>query len=436
MLTCSWSGSTAPGAKRISAVINPVARSNSSVLASQPGKRVFCHSMFSGRTMWEWVSAVCGVTASMGVLRCKDDQTIIAVLLAPATSSSPRTRGPIHRVPSYRHWSKDLLQHDKPGVMGPRLRGDDRRGKNRMTHGALALLIHGGTDNWSPQRWKTRFDAVCVDRPVFLLPDPNLDPTEVRYAAVWKPRAGELAAFPNLRVIFNLGAGVDALIADASLPKLPIVRVAVDDLTKRMTEYVALHVLAHHRQEIYLRASQREKRWAPKYQWPASAISVGIMGLGNLGANAAEALKILGFKVSGWSRLAKDIPGVNCFHGAGGLASSLLPTNTLFCLLPLTAETRHILNRNLLSMLDRTSPLGAPVLINAGRGGLQNEPELLDCLNDGTLGAATLDVFETEPLPPDSPFWSQANVTLTPHNAADTAHAAISRYVAEQMARH
>src|SRR4051794_33796614 len=118
MLTCSWSGSTAPGANRISAVINPVERSNSSVLASQPGKRVFCHSMSCGRTMWEWVSAVCGVTASMGVLRCKDDQTIIAVLLAPATSSPPQTRGPIHRVPSYRHWSKDLLQHDKPGVMG------------------------------------------------------------------------------------------------------------------------------------------------------------------------------------------------------------------------------------------------------------------------------------------------------------------------------
>ncbi|HXO70834.1 MAG TPA: NAD(P)-dependent oxidoreductase, partial [Bradyrhizobium sp.] len=182
-----------------------------------------------------------------------------------------------------------------------------------MSDGTLALLIHGGTDNWSPERWKTRFDAVCADRPVFLLPDASLDPAEVRYAAVWKPRAGDLAGFPNLRVIFNLGAGVDALIADASLPKLPIVRVAVDDLTRRMTEYVVLHVLAHHRQEIYLRASQREKHWEPKYQWPAGAISVGIMGLGNLGSDAAEALKILGFKVSGWSRLAKNIPGVNCF---------------------------------------------------------------------------------------------------------------------------
>ena len=117
-----------------------------------------------------------------------------------------------------------------------------------MSNGTLALLIHGGTDNWSPERWKTRFDDVCAGRPVVLLPDANLDPAEVRYAAVWKPAKGEMAAFPNLRVIFNLGAGVDALIADASLPNVPIVRVAVDDLTKRMTEYVVLHVLAHHRE--------------------------------------------------------------------------------------------------------------------------------------------------------------------------------------------
>src|ERR1700741_3896945 len=113
---------------------------------------------------------------------------------------------------------------------------------------------------------------------------------------------GELQGFPNLRVIFNLGAGVDALMADRSLPDVPLVRVAVADLTDRMAEYVVLHVLMHHRQEIYLRESQRIKRWAPKFQWPANAISVGIMGLGVLGANAAEVLQRTGFRVSGWSR--------------------------------------------------------------------------------------------------------------------------------------
>jgi glyoxylate/hydroxypyruvate reductase len=304
-----------------------------------------------------------------------------------------------------------------------------------MTKATLALLIHGGTENWSPARWKARFDAVCADRPVHLLPDAALDPANVRYAAVWKPRPGELAGFPNLQVIFNLGAGVDALIADPTLPQLPLVRVAVDDLTKRMTEYVVLHVLAHHRQEKYLRDSQRAKRWAPKTQWPASAVSVGIMGLGNLGTDSALALKHLGFRVAGWSRSARQIAGIDCFHGDDGLKPFLGRTHILVCLLPLTGATRHILNRKLFAMLDRTGPLGAPVLINAGRGGLQHEAELLDCLNDGTLGAVTLDVFETEPLPQDSPFWSHPRVTLTPHNAADTDPDAISRYVAEQIAR-
>jgi glyoxylate/hydroxypyruvate reductase A len=139
--------------------------------------------------------------------------------------------------------------------------------------------------------------------------------------------------------------------------------------------------------------------------------------------------------VSGWSRAAKNIPGVDCFHGKQGLEPFLKQTNILVCLLPLTAETRHILDRNLFAMLDRDSPLGAPVLINAGRGGLQVESELLDCLNDGTLGAATLDVFETEPLPKHSPFWTHPKVLLTPHNAADTDPDAISRYVADQIER-
>jgi glyoxylate/hydroxypyruvate reductase A len=302
-----------------------------------------------------------------------------------------------------------------------------------MNKGALALLVHGGTENWSPERWKSRFDDVCKNRRVLLLPDAALDPAEVHYAAVWKPVPGELAGFPNLRVIFNLGAGVDALLADSSLPKVPLVRVAVADLTDRMTEYVVLHVLMHHRQEPYLRACQREKRWEPRVQWPASAISVGIMGLGTLGANAADVLRRLGFRVSGWSNSPKQIDGIACFHGKAQLDSFLGRTNILVCLLPLTSDTRHILNRGLFSKLDRRSPLGAPVLINAGRGGLQNEADVLECLADGTLGAASLDVFAKEPLPADSPFWTHPNVMLTPHNAADTDPDEISKYVARQI---
>ena len=304
-----------------------------------------------------------------------------------------------------------------------------------MNNGALALLVHGGTENWSPERWKSRFDEVCKDRRVLLLPDAAFDPAEIHYAAVWKPTVGELAAFPNLRVIFNLGAGVDALMADASLPKVPLVRVAVGDLTHRMTEYVVLHVLMHHRQELYLRACQREKRWAPKFQWPASAISVGIMGLGTLGSDAAQALRRLGFRVSGWSRSPKQIDGIECFRGEAQLEAFLQRTDILVCLLPLTPDTRHILNRKLFASLSRNSPMGAPVLINAGRGGLQAEADILQSLDDGTLGAASLDVYATEPLPTDSPFWTHPKVLLTPHNAADTDADEISKYVARQIER-
>ena len=304
-----------------------------------------------------------------------------------------------------------------------------------MGKGALALLVNGGTENWASSRWKARFDTVCPDRRVVLLPDPALDPAEVHYAAVWKPAPGDLRSFPNLRAIFNLGAGVDALMADRSLPDVPLVRVAVPDLTNRMTEYVVLHVLMHHRQELYLRQSQHDKRWEPKYQWPASAVTVGIMGLGTLGADAADVLRRLGFRVAGWSRRARTIEGVECFHGSAQIDAFLRASDILVSLLPLTPDTNGILNRDVFSKLNRTSPLGAPVLINAGRGGLQNEDEILACLDDGTLGAASLDVFVQEPQPANSRFWTHPKVVLTPHNAADTDADAISAYVAEQIAR-
>jgi glyoxylate/hydroxypyruvate reductase A len=303
-----------------------------------------------------------------------------------------------------------------------------------VTTGALALLITGGTENWAPERWRERFRRVCPGRLVALIPDDAIDPARVRYAAVWKPQPGALAAFPNLDVIFNLGAGVDAVVADTTLPDVPLVRVAVNDLTQRMTEYVVMHVLMHHRRQGYYAESQRNRLWAPKLQWAASELRVGVMGLGVLGRDAAEVLARIGFDVAGWSNTPKSIPGIACFVGATGLSSFLARTDVLVCLLPLTPDTRGILNRRTFEGLARDGRLGGPVVVNAGRGGLQDEHDLLAALDDGTLLAATLDVFHSEPLPPDSRFWSHPKVTLSPHNAADTDADRISDYVAEQIA--
>jgi glyoxylate/hydroxypyruvate reductase A len=303
-----------------------------------------------------------------------------------------------------------------------------------VSKGALALLITGGTENWAAGRWRERFLRVCPDRTVALIPDDAIDPTLVKYAAVWKPKPGALRLYPNLDVIFNLGAGVDAVLADATLPDVPLVRVAVGDLTQRMTEYVVMHVLMHHRRQGYYAESQEKRVWAPKLQWAARELRVGIMGLGVLGRDAAEVLARLGFDVAGWSATAKSLPGIACFAGQAQLGAFLARTDILVCLLPLTQQTRGILSRKLFAQLARDGKLGGPVIVNAGRGGLQVEDDILRALDDGTLGAATLDVFGTEPLPADSPFWSHPKVTLSPHNAADTDPDAISVYVAEQIA--
>src|SRR5207237_10673133 len=172
-------------------------------------------------------------------------------------------------------------------------------------------------------RWRERFLRVCSDRKVVLIPDDAIDLALVKYAAVWKPKPGAISDFPNLEVMFNLGAGVDAVVADLTLPPVPLVRVAVDDLTKRMTEYVVMHVLMHHRRQGYYAESQRNKVWAPKLQWAARDLRVGIMGLGVLGRDAAEVLARIGFDVAGWSSTWKSIHGIRCFAGEGQLGEFL-----------------------------------------------------------------------------------------------------------------
>ena len=295
--------------------------------------------------------------------------------------------------------------------------------------GALALLITGGTENWAPGRWRERFTRVCPERRVALIPDDAIDPVLVRYAAVWKPKPGALRQFPKLEVIFNLGAGVDAVVADATLPDVPLVRVAVDDLTRRMTEYVVMHVLMHHRRQGYYTGSQHNRVWAPKLQWAARDLRVGVMGLGVLGRDAADVLARIGFDVAGWSNTPKAIAGIKCFAGQAQLAKFLARTDLLVCLLPLTPQTRGFLNAALFAKL----PRGAH-LINVGRGDHLVEADLLPALNAGQLSAATLDALSQEPLPAGHPFWGDPRILITPHIATRTDRLVIAQQTLANLA--
>jgi glyoxylate/hydroxypyruvate reductase A len=297
---------------------------------------------------------------------------------------------------------------------------------------ALAYVVSG----WNVDDWVAGMKALAPDLDLRVWPDRlgNLD--DITYALAWRPAPNVLKSFRNLKAIFSLGAGVDAILADPTLPDVPIVRVVDPDMTMRMSEYVCLHVLMHHRQQRKLDLLQAERRWAPSPQWAASAVRVGIMGLGELGRDAAQKLAHLGFKVSGWSNSRHAIRGVESYAGKAELDAFLKTTDILVCLLPHTPETEGILNRALFRKLASDSRLGAPVLINAGRGKLQVEADIIAALDAGELGGATLDVFQTEPLPADSPLWTHPKVTVTPHIAADSEPDVISAYIINQMRRH
>jgi glyoxylate/hydroxypyruvate reductase A len=244
-----------------------------------------------------------------------------------------------------------------------------------------------------------------------------------------------LARLPNLRAIINLGAGVDHLLSDPALPDVPIARVAHADLTARVTEYVVLHVLMHHRRQRRYDMQQRARLWQVHQQPAASEINVGVMGLGVIGSNVAAELSRLGFRVAGWSRTPKSVAGIQTFHGAAELGAFLARTEILVCLLPHTPRTEGLLDLALFRKLKRDGAADGAFLINAGRGALQIDDDILAALNEGTLAGATLDVFPQEPLPQDSPLWSHPKVTITPHNAGDISPRVFAPQVIKQIER-
>ena len=322
-----------------------------------------------------------------------------------------------------------------------RLRPGARNARPRWKKGAFALRYEStdrmtilfAVQDMDPSPWRARLAALLPDHKVAVLGE-AFDRDAIRYALAWRHPPGALQDLPNLKVIFSLGAGVDHLFADPALPEAPIVRVVDPDLRDRMSEWVVLHALAHLRRLRLYERRQRERIWADDEAQPkASDLQVGMLGLGVLGRDAAGKLKALGFRVAGWSATPKVLDGVETFHGRYGLARLLAQTDMLVVLLPLTPDTRGLVDAGLIARLKQGGPLGGPVLINAGRGGLQAESDVVDALESGLLKGASLDVFEREPLPAESPLWSYPNVYVSPHNAAVTSPGPVAAAIARQI---
>jgi glyoxylate/hydroxypyruvate reductase A len=300
-----------------------------------------------------------------------------------------------------------------------------------MSGNAILVAIDGPqAEEWIPLL-KERTDG----RDLRFWPDAIGDRADIAYAFVWRPPPGLLSGLPNLKAIINVGAGVDALLADPTLPNRPLARVAHPDLTRRVAGYVVLHVLAYPNRTWTYAAQQRARIWKEHKHPSPDQIAIGVMGMGTIGSEAVQVLARLGFRVAGWSRTPKSVAGIECFHGAAGLDAFLARTEILVCLLPLTPQTDGLLNLTLFRKLKRDGAAGGAFLINAARGRVQVDADIITALDDGTLAAATLDVFPQEPLPPQSPLWTHPRVTLTPHVAGDISPVAFVEQLFEQVDR-
>ncbi|MCC7427455.1 MAG: glyoxylate/hydroxypyruvate reductase A [Alphaproteobacteria bacterium] len=279
--------------------------------------------------------------------------------------------------------------------------------------------------------WKEALGPLLPGVPLRAYPQEVADPAEIRWAVVWNHPLGDLRRYPNLELVASMGAGVDHIFRDPDLPPgVPIMRLVDRLLTTAMSEYVLLAVLRHHRQDAGYRAQQAARLWRELPAPDTEATRIGILGLGVLGTDAAAKLAALKFPVAGWSRRAKSLPGIESFAGEAGLAPFLARTDILVCLLPLTPATRGIVNARTLGAL----PRGAYV-INAARGGHVVDADLLAALESGQISGATLDVFNQEPLPPDSPYWSHPRVVMTPHTASITVPRSVAPQIAENIGR-
>jgi glyoxylate/hydroxypyruvate reductase A len=254
---------------------------------------------------------------------------------------------------------------------------------------------------------------------------------EIDYALVWDPEPGGLAAMPRLRAIFGSGAGVDGILLDTQLPPgVPIIRMAIPEATQRMGEFCAWAALSLLKNARRMAIAQAAGEW-DYFEAPhrADTRTVGIMGLGAMGARCAAMLQALGFPVIGWSRTPKEVPGVESLAGPAALPAFLARSDILVSLLPATPETRHIIRAKTLAML----PRGAGY-IGIGRGMQHRLDDILTALDSGQLSGTVLDVFEPEPLPAGHPLWTHPKAIVTPHVASLPSRAERAGFVARTIA--
>jgi glyoxylate/hydroxypyruvate reductase A len=293
----------------------------------------------------------------------------------------------------------------------------------------MAILFSSTSDD--PAAWRAMLTAeLGADPDLRVWPDAGAA-GEIDVALVWRAKPGVLAELSNLKLIQSLGMGVDHIFADPDLPKgVPVARLIDPDMIRQMSEYVLHAVLRHHRGIDRYDAQQRAGEWQKHPLADTEVTRVGVLGLGAIGADTAARLRDLGFRVAGWSRSPKAIDGIESFHGEGGFAAFLGRSDIVVCLLPLTSETRGILDSSAFAAL----PRGAYV-VNLARGAHLVEPDLLAALDSGHLSGAALDVFAVEPLPAGHPFWSHPKVHVTPHIAGLTNPRTSAAQVAENIRR-
>jgi len=279
--------------------------------------------------------------------------------------------------------------------------------------------------------WKQCLLAELPGINLYVFPDCPVAKQDIDYIIAWKPPAGEIAKYPNLKAILSLGAGIDGITCDPDLPRdVPIARLVDRCLTQGMTEYVVYWVLHHHRRMGDYAGMMMARQWENHAQADTEQTKVGVLGLGELGGDAAKTLSALHFNVLGWSRSPKSIEGVSCLHGAEGFDEIVSQSRILVCLLPLTDETTGILNADVFSRMPNDA-----IVINCARGGHVVDEDLIAALDSGNLSAAVLDVFHQEPPDPDHPFWTHPRVSMTPHMASLTVPQSAARYMAQNIRR-